>query len=255
MSLTNGMKAKDYQIITGDERILDWQKKLDKATWPMFMLQDKVVNAHWSNMYSAFSNFQFAVFDQDQLLGVGNSVPLYWNEAFSALPDRGLDWAIEKANANFQSQTTPNVLVGIQILINKEYQNQGLSYKMLEIMKSIAAQHQLAHVALPVRPVHKSRHPLISMDEYQQWTNAEGLPFDPWIRVHIKSGGKIIKSCNHSMEITGTIAQWEAWTGINMPTSGDYIIDHALRPVKVDTEQDLGTYIEPNTWIVHDIKQ
>ena len=37
------------------------------------------------------------------------------------------------------------------------------------------------------------------------------------------------------------------------PGSGDFIINEALCPVKIDLKQKLGTYIEPNLWIIHDL--
>ncbi|MBA7690971.1 hypothetical protein ES703_99508 [subsurface metagenome] len=41
---------------------------------------------------------------------------------------------------------------------------------------------------------------------------------------------------------------------MHFPDSGDYIVQGALTPVLIDCEKKLGEYIEPNVWIVHDIK-
>ena len=247
------MKTIKNNIIIGDEKISKLQLDLDSNTWPKFMQHDKIVNKHWSSLYSDFSYFQFALFDDEKLLGIGNSIPLNWHQPFSDLPDCGLDWAMEKANDDFRMNLASNILVGVQILINPEYQNQGLSYKMLDIMKDIADKNGLTNVALPVRPTLKSKYPLIPMDDYIYWVNNDGLPFDPWIRVHIKAGGKIINTCNKSMEISGTILEWEEWTNTKIQTSGDYIIDKALIPIRVDTVKNTGKYIEPNVWIVHEV--
>jgi len=92
------------------------------------------------------------------------------------------------------------------------------------------------------------------MDDYIHWENEKKLPFDPWIRVHVKAGGKIVSTCTRSMDISGTIADWEEWTNSRFPISGDYMIDEALVPVKIDVTKNTGHYMEPNVWIAHEIK-
>lgn len=56
------------------------------------------------------------------------------------------------------------------------------------------------------------------------------------------------------MRITGTIAEWEKWTGIKFAESGRYVIPGALVPIEIDLENNLGTYIEPNVWMVHELR-
>jgi hypothetical protein len=79
--------------------------------------------------------------------------------------------------------------------------------------------------------------------------NEKGLPFDPWLRVHVKQNGKIIKPCSKASIVKGTIDQWETWTRMNFPESGKYVVDGAPCPVRIDLENDLGVYIEPNVWV------
>jgi hypothetical protein len=55
------------------------------------------------------------------------------------------------------------------------------------------------------------------------------------------------------MSISGTVSDWEKWTGLLFPDSGDYIVDKALIPISVDKKNDIGTYIEPNVWIIHEL--
>ncbi len=118
-------------------------------------------------------------------------------------------------------------------------------------MKEIAKSNGIKNVALPVRPTLKWQFPLIPIDEYINWENSEGLPYDPWIRVHKRAGGEIIGICERSMEISGSVSEWESWTCLRFPASGDYIVDKALVPIKIDRENNTGTYFEPNVWIVH----
>jgi len=77
------------------------------------------------------------------------------------------------------------------------------------------------------------------------------LPFDSWLRVHVSVGAKIKKPCLTAMRITGKVAEWEDWTDLHLPETGEYIIPKALVPVAINCEDDLGTYIEPNVWVLH----
>jgi GNAT superfamily N-acetyltransferase len=244
----------DYEIIVGENRISDLQRTLGLNTWPEFMQHDSVVNKYWPDLYTDFLKFQCALFDKQEIVGISNTVHLNWQRSFSELPDNGLDWAIDKASKDFKLGLKPNLLIGVQILINPKYQSQGISYKMLTIMKDIAKSNGIDNIALPVRPTLKSDYPLIPIDKYVNWQNKDKLPFDPWIRVHTKAGGKIVGICDKSMSISGTISDWEKWTGLLFPDSGDYIVDKALIPISVDKKKDIGTYIEPNVWIIHELK-
>lgn len=244
----------NYEIIIGENRISKIQKNLGSKIWPEFMQHDSIVNKYWPDLYTDFLKFQFAIFDKQEIVGIGNTVHLNWQKPFLELPDTGLDWAMGKASKDFRLGLKPNLLIGVQILVNPKFQSCGISYEMLRIMKSIAQSNGIDNIALPVRPTLKSDYPLIPIDDYINWQNIDNLPFDPWIRVHVKAGGKIVGICNKSMLITGTVSDWEKWTGVVFPYTGDYIVNKALTPIKIDKNNDIGTYIEPNVWIIHEIK-
>ena len=42
-----------------------------------------------------------------------------------------------------------------------------------------------------------------------------------------------------------------AWTGLSFPESGDYVFPEGLATVRIDCKADLGSYWEPNVWMVH----
>ena len=53
------------------------------------------------------------------------------------------------------------------------------------------------------------------------------------------------------MVIQGTIAEWEAWSGMRFPESGRYVVPDALGLVEIDRESDHGEYVEENLWMQH----
>ena len=56
------------------------------------------------------------------------------------------------------------------------------------------------------------------------------------------------------MRITGTVAEWEQWTGMRFPDDGRYTFPAGLAPVEIDHQRDIGFYWEPNVRIVHTVK-
>ena len=57
------------------------------------------------------------------------------------------------------------------------------------------------------------------------------------------------------MKVTGSIEEWEDWTGMRFPESGPYVVPGALHPVEIDLEREIGTYEEPNVWMRHPIRE
>ena len=121
-------------------------------------------------------------------------------------------------------------------------------------MKAIGETHGFDAMIAPVRPTLKSRYPLTPMERYIQWQNDDGLPFDAWIRVHVRLGAEIVKVCSQSMRITGTVDDWEQWAEMRFPESGTYVVPGALVPIEIDRDTNQGTYVEPNVWMRHPIR-
>jgi len=124
---------------------------------------------------------------------------------------------------------------------------------MVEAVRAVTEAKGLGSLIIPIRPSEKHKYPLTSLDDYVTWTTEQGLPFDAWLRVHVRTGARIIKVCHESKTIRGTRAEWEEWTGMKFPQSGEYIIPNALNPIEMSVEKDGGTYLEPNVWIVHQV--
>ena len=89
------------------------------------------------------------------------------------------------------------------------------------------------------------------MERYVRWTDDEGLPLDPWMRVHGRLGAEVMRTMPRAMVIAGTVRQWESWTDMRFPDSGSYVVSGALQLVAIDRERDEGRYEDPNVWMLH----
>ena len=246
-----------YQIITSRQNpeLLDKTHRKIGREWPEFMLNDPVANL-LDNCYTDLPDYQFILIGEDQEtpVALGNSIPIAWHDAVENLPENGWDWALQKGIDDFYSGNKPNLLCALQIVVFGNNRGKGISSHAVEAMRQIGIKHGLNKLIAPVRPSRKSEFPELPIDEYILKSNGLGFPYDPWLRVHVKIGAKIIKPCHHAMRITGTIAEWENWTGIKFAESGRYVIPGALVPVEINLENNLGIYIEPNVWMVHELR-
>jgi hypothetical protein len=102
-----------------------------------------------------------------------------------------------------------------------------------------------------VRPTLKARYPLTPIERYIEWSRPDGAPLDPWIRTHWRLGARVLAPAPRSQVITGTVDEWQTWTGMAFPDSGDYIIPGGLDTLRIDRSTDQGTYVEPNVWVQH----
>ncbi len=226
-------------------------RSLDPAVLPRFITNDAVVNRYWDELYTRFAGFQIAVCERDEVVAAGNCTPIFWDGTVESLPDAGLDAVLEQAMLETERERSPTAVSALFAVVSREHQGRGLSRVILGAMKSVAAEHCLGDLIAPVRPTLKERYLLAPMESYVRWKRDDGLPFDPWLRVHRKMGAEFMRVAPRPMLVTGTIREWESWTDMRFPESGEYVVPGALQPVSMDVERDLGTYEEPNVWMRH----
>jgi GNAT superfamily N-acetyltransferase len=230
---------------------------LAEACWPEFMLHDAVADRLWGALFERFADYQFGLLDPQtgRAATMGNSVPLCWEGPLEELPERGWDWAMEQAVRDHKAGNQPNIQCAIQVAIDPAYRGRGVSARMVKAMRAVGTSKGFSLLIAPVRPSQKADYPLSDIDRYVSWRTPDGLAFDAWLRVHIRAGAKIVKVCHESMTITGSIADWQSWTGMLFPETGPYCVPGALNPVHVDVEAGRITYVEPNVWMVHALRQ
>lgn len=245
----------DFSVVTvkqGDayQQLND---RLQVAQLPEFLNHDAVVVRYWDLLVERFPDYQFILVETatGEPVGRGHSISLRFDGDWSALPDGGLDWVLEKGFRDHDAGHQPNVQSAIFIVISRHHLGAGLSYRMLAAMRDIGRQRGFADLIAPVRPSSKSQYPLIPMEDYCQWKRIDGSPFDPWIRVHVQSGGVILHPCGEAMVVQDTAARWTDWTGLEFPGDGSYIVPGALVPISVDLNADEGSYVEPGIWVRH----
>jgi GNAT superfamily N-acetyltransferase len=222
---------------------------LDTA-WPPFMRHGKVVRRYWGSIATTRPQFQVALLDsaREAVVAKGHAIPIAWSGEVATLPD-GVDEVLKEGLLN--PPTRPTTLCALAVVVAPDERGRGLSALVLEAMRGVAARCGLRDLIAPVRPTGKSSYPLTPIERYMCWTDSSGLPFDPWLRVHVRLGGRVLEPAPRSMVVAGTVAEWERWSGLRFVDSGRYLVPGALQPVSIDRERDAGRYEEPNVWVHH----
>jgi GNAT superfamily N-acetyltransferase len=239
------------EVVTAAERPDGRLGAPTDGIWPEYNLHGDVLNRYWGDLEDRFGDFQFVLLDDDseEVVAYAQSAPLAWDGTVEGLPP-GIDGGIQRA---FEGEDAPNTLCALVIGILPEYQGRGLSGRMLREMGDIGRLHGLGALIAPVRPSWKERYPLTPIERYATWTRADGLPFDPWQRVHARMGGEILLPEPRSLHVTGTVSEWESWTELVFPESGEYVFPRGLALLAVDRDADECHYWEPNVWTRHDL--
>ena len=170
--------------------------------------------------------------------------------AMASLPD-GIDPAIEQIFARARSGEPVNTLCALAAESPRDGRRRGLAQQLLSAMRTIAERQGLTWLVAPVRPSLKDRYPLTPIERYITWRRDDGQLFDPWMRIHERLGARVAGPLPRSLRITGTVEEWESWTGMAFPESDDYVFPEGLATVHVDRDADRGTYWEPNVWMIH----
>lgn len=243
------------QAITFGSPLMEQAQRLIDDCWPEFSRHSRMAREHWLELYRKFPDYQFALINRanERIIGIGNSVPLTWRGELADLPDEGWDWAMQRALDDWETWDAPRIQCALNVTMAPEYRGRGFSGQMIQAMKSIGGAHGFNHMIAPVRPSLKSRYPLVPIESYARWRNPDGLPFDPWLRVHARLGAEIVKICHQSTRVTGAVQEWQRWTGMQFRDQGAYPVPDALAPVEIDPSQDVGVYVEPGVWMVHRI--
>ena len=223
------------------------------GVWEPFMNEGEVANRMFRRAHADWPDHQLVLLDAaGAVVATSNAMPLVWDGTDADLP-ASWDEQVLRSAADVDAGRTATTLGAMVIVVGRTIRGGGLSGTMLQAMQAAGRAAGYRAVIACVRPTEKHRYPLTPIERYATWTRDDGLPFDPWIRLHVGLGGRIVRAAPRSMEIRGCVADWATWTGLSFPDSGDYILPTATSPLAIDLERDEGVYFDQNVWVVHDL--
>jgi GNAT superfamily N-acetyltransferase len=220
-----------------DERpdLIDRVYEVD-SDWPVFMSKDPVANALYWQVAGAFPQLCAVALDERGAVAATARALAFQldTDGRRELPDGGLDRVTIWAFNDRLDGRTPDTGSAVEIAVGLAHRGTGLSHRMLAAMRDAARAAGLGRLVAPVRPTGKHEYPALPMADYVAMRRDDGLPVDPWLRVHVRAGGSILRVAPASMVMAGSLAEWRAWTGLPFDRTGDVTVPQALVPVHCD---------------------
>ncbi|MCP2262019.1 hypothetical protein LX15_005750 [Streptoalloteichus tenebrarius] len=226
-----------------------------ETSWPPFMVEGPM-STLFDVLVARFPEYQVLLVEGDaeggdRVVGRGHAVPFAWDGDPDSLPPGGWDAILAAALGDAEEGLAPTAASALEIVLDPRYQGKGLSSLVATALRDNVARLGLSDLVVPLRPNHKHLEPRVPLAEYVRRVRPDGLPHDPWLRVHVRLGAEIVRVCPASMAIAGSLAQWREWTGLPFDRSGEVEVPEALTPVHVSVEHDHAVYVEPNVWLRH----
>jgi len=219
--------------------------------WPKYFSGSPILKNYWNQIYKIFPGFQFALVDNvGQVAGIGNSIPIYWDGQPGSLP-AGWDATIEKGFKDFENNVTPNTLVIVSGVIAPRLKRSGASNLLIDCFRALSRNAGFHHFIVILRPVFKTQHQELSIDDYCQLIDENNLVRDKWIQLHLKKGGVIIKTEPHSQFVSGTVEEWKKWENRTVDVGEKVYFDDTLDAVTFDPASGKGDYYDPGVWVDH----
>ena len=205
---------------------------------------------HYQGLLDQYPEYQLCLVDEETgyPVAVANSVPFACSGP-DDLPAEGWDWVVETAA---RTKNKPaNMLGALAVSVPAVHRSKGYARLIIRSLLSLTEAKKLNGIVVPVRPTGKVRHPWVPIADYMAWTDDSGRPYDPWLRSHLSSGGKMVGPCERSMTVHEPLGFWENWSKQRFEATGDYALQGGIAPVKIDVDRQTGTYEEPNVWIAY----
>ena len=228
------------------------------SAWPEFVRHDPAASLYYGeSALDRYLDFALAAVDKDapdRVIARGFSVPIAFRDGTAGrdqLPLGGWDAVIRWADADWRAGRRSTVVSALEITVLAPYRGRGIAQLMLQAMIANMWARGFGDLYAPLRPSDKHKEPLVPFADYVARTRGDGLPEDPWLRAHVRAGGRIVRIAPYSMVIAGTLAEWSEWTGMDFARNGDIVVPGALAPVHVSREADHAVYVEPNLWVHH----
>ncbi len=222
-------------------------------SWPAFAVEDLSGNAHYPRIAVELPEYvQFAEDEYGEVVAHGHSVPFALHtEERGTLPARGWSEVLVWAFGDLRRGVEPDTVSAVSVTVAPHAQGRGLSGRMLAAMRDNARARGFREVVAPVRPNAKHLEPHAPIEEYARRLRPDGLPHDPWLRVHARAGATLDSVAPASMTVSGSLDEWRRWTGLPFDTAGDVEVPGALVPVRCEPERGYAVYVEPNVWMRH----
>ena len=244
------MPAPRYRVepLHHRERPAEQLEALFAGGWPAFIEADALAAEHLPTVRAVFADLEVVLLRDEVPVAAAWGVPVAWDGTVPDLPGGYAD-SLARAVRGHRDGVGPDTLVVCAAQVRPDAGGRGLAAQVLDGLLAAGRDHGLRRAVAPLRLTALHRYPLTPVEVYARWTRPDGTAFDPWLRTHLRMGARFLATSPASQTFTGTVAQWEAWSGLALPGDGAYVVPDALAPLRV--RAGVGTLVEPAVWVQH----
>jgi hypothetical protein len=225
---------------------------LDVGGWPEFMRHNRVSEAYFARTLETFPATCLTATCGGRPIADAQAVQ-FSRRNRPAFPAGGWEQAVVWAFSDAHRGIEPDVACALNISVSREFQGDGVAALVLAALREATADLGLTALDAPVRPTHKHLEPNMPMYEYVTRVRPDRLPSDPWLRTHVRAGGRIAGIAPASWVIAGSLDEWRSWTGLPFDRNAPVEVPGALVPVDCMVEAERAVYVEPNVWVRHEL--
>ena len=219
--------------------------------FPVFITADHEVKKYISRVREYFPQLDVMLVDEVEApAATGWGVPIVWSDEVDDLPTSFAD-VLRRAVESYESGSDANTFVICGAVVHPGLKGTGTATELVRALVRTGQSHGMTRVLAPLRPTRKHLYPLFSIADYASWLRYDGLPFDPWLRLHVRAGARVIALAPAAQTMIGTVQDWEGWAAMPLPATGEYVIPNGMSVLSIDATANVGTYVEPNIWVQH----
>jgi len=172
------------------------------------------------------------------------AVRLRWDGTPGGAPAAGAVEAVGRAG-----EPEADTLAVLDVTVAYGERGRGLGSAVLGGLDDRRLAAGLERLLVLLRPHAKASYPLIPFARYAAFRTADGEPFDPWFRAAWRRGFRPVRGVDRSLVARADLDAWRRWLDVEVPGSGPFLIDGAIKPAILETEREEGRYREPHLWV------
>lgn len=209
---------------------------------PPFLAE--LTHAHRDRVAAVDPSLSWVAHEDELPVAAVRAVRLSWDGTLTGAPAGGAGEAVRRAG-----EDRADTLAVLDITVAFGARGRGLGPAILAALDSQRVAAGTERLLVLLRPHAKAAYPLVPFARYASFVRDDGLPFDPWFRAAWRAGLVPVAAAERSLTARAPFALWQRWLGVDIPGSGPYLVDGAIKPAIVEVERDEGRYREPHLWV------
>lgn len=208
---------------------------------PPFLAE--LTRGHREHLTATSPELSFVVLLEERPVAVVRAVRLRWDGSSTGAPGSGAGEALARAG-----EPDADTCAVLDVIVASGARRRGIGRRVLAALDGRRREAGLDRLLVLLRPHVKADYPLVPFARYATFTRDDGEPFDPWLRTAWQVGFRPVRGVDRSLVARAGLDDWRRWLGKELPGSGPYLVEGAIKPAILETERDEGRYREPHLW-------